>query len=382
MTAKDVIGELFSRVDITCNGKAPWDIQVHDERFYERVVKDTVLGFGESYMDGWWDCAALDECFARLSGVQLEQALKRNKKMLCFVIRRCMFRLLYYAALNGLLNRQKRTRATQVAEQHYDLGNDFYRAMLDARLCYTCGYWPQADTLDQAQEAKLNLICRKISLTEGMTVLDLGCGWGSFAKYAAERYGAKVVGVNISTEQVRFAREACAGLPVEIRQQDYREVKGRYDAVISIGIFEHIGYRNYRTYMEVVHRCLKDDGVALIHTIGGNRSSVLINRWTDKYIFPNGIVPSIAQIGKAMEGLFVMEDWHNFGPDYDRTVSAWHRNFEQAWPRFRELYGDRFYRMWRFYLLMSAGAFRSRHLQLWQLVMTKPGRRQPECRII
>ncbi len=381
MNAKDVVFELASEAGITINGKAPWDIQVHDERFYKRVVKDTVLGFGESYMDGWWDCAALDECFARLSGVDLEHTLKRNRKMFWYVARHCMLTLCWYVVRNRLFNQQRRARATQVAEQHYDLGNDFYRAMLDARLCYTCGYWNQADTLDQAQEAKLDLVCRKINLSAGMNILDLGCGWGSFARYAAERYGAQVVGVNISSEQVQLARDMCAGLPVDIRQQDYREVEGRYDAVISIGIFEHIGYKNYRAYMEVVHRCLKDDGIALIHTIGGNRSSVLINRWTDKYIFPNGIVPSIAQIGTAMEGLFVMEDWHNFGPEYDTTVMAWYRNFEQAWPQFKEHYGDRFYRMWRFYLLMSAGAFRSRHLQLWQLVMTKPGRRQPHCRI-
>jgi cyclopropane-fatty-acyl-phospholipid synthase len=133
--------------------------------------------------------------------------------------------------------------------------------------------------------------------------------------------------------------------------------------------------------MEVVDRCLKDGGIAFFHTIGSNISTTTNDPWTDKYIFPNGILPSIAQLASAMEGLFVMEDWHNFGPDYDRTLLAWHRNFEKAWPSLREKYGDRFYRMWRYYLLSSAGGFRSRNQQLWQVVMTRPGTPQPDCRI-
>ncbi len=369
MDAKEIISELVAEADIRLNGNKPWDIQVHDDRFYQRVMEEVELGFGESYMDGWWDCEALDECISRIVRAQLEQKLKKDWKMF------------WYVARARVLNRQKQSRALQVAEQHYDLGNDLYRAMLDARLNYTCGYWKHAAALDQAQEAKLELVCQKINLRSGMTVLELGCGWGSFAKYAAEKYGARVTALNISTEQVRLAREFCAGLPVEIRQQDYREAEGSYDAVVSIGILEHVGYKNYRTYMEIVNRCLKDDGIAFIHTIGRNTSSIVVNRWIDKYIFPNGMLPSIAQIGAAMEDLFVMEDWHNFGPDYDTTLMAWYRNFEQAWPQLQAKYDERFYRMWRFYLLSCAGAFRSRSQQLWQIVMTKPGRQQPDCRI-
>ena len=227
----------------------------------------------------------------------------------------------------------------------------------------------------------MDLVCRKLGLRKGMTVLELGCGWGSFAKYAAEKYGAHVVGLNISKEQIELGKELCKGLPVELRLQDYREAEGKYDRVVSIGILEHVGYKNYRTYMEVVNRCLKDDGIAFIHTIGGNISTTYVNAWTDKYIFPNGMLPSIAQIAKAMEGLFVMEDWHNFGPDYDKTLMAWYENFENAWHELKDKYNERFYRMWRFYLLSSAGGFRSRAQQLWQIVMTKPGREQPDCRI-
>jgi cyclopropane-fatty-acyl-phospholipid synthase len=253
--------------------------------------------------------------------------------------------------------------------------------MLDKRMLYTCGYWAAVDNLDAAQEAKLDLVCRKINLEPGMTVLDLGCGFGSFAKYAAEKFGVQVKGVTVSKEQVQLGAELCQGLPVEIRLEDYREVTGKYDRVISIGIMEHVGYKNYRTYMEKANQCLKDDGIAFIHTIGNNISSTTSNAWITKYIFPNSMLPSIAQIARAMEGLFVMEDWHNFGQHYDKTVMAWHANFEAAWPELKDKYGERFYRMFRYYLLSCAGAFRARNIQLWQIVMTKPGRDCPDCRI-
>jgi len=369
MEAKKIAKDLLSEAGISINGKMSWDIQVHDNRLYRRVLSEAGLGLGESYMDGWWDCEALDEFINRILKAKLDKKVTRNWKTSLYILNTKLF------------NRQKKSRATQVGEQHYDLGNDLYRAMLDTRLNYTCAYWKNARNLDEAQEAKLDLVCKKINLKPEMTVLELGCGWGSFAKYAAEKYGAKIVAVNISKEQVQLGRELCRGLPVEIRLQDYREVDGKYDAVISIGILEHVGYKNYRTYMEVVNRCLKDDGIAFIHTIGSNVSTTYTNRWTNKYIFPNSMLPSISQIAKSMEGLFVVEDWHNFGPDYDKTLLAWYQNFNGAWPELRDKYGDRFYRMWRFYLLSSAGGFRSRIHQLWQIVMTKTGRDQPDCRI-
>ncbi len=273
------------------------------------------------------------------------------------------------------------TWAKEVAEQHYDLGNDLYRAMLDKRMNYTCAYWKDADNLDDAQEAKLDLVCQKIGAHEKMKILELGCGWGSFAKYAAETYGTNVVGYNISKQQVALGRERCRGLPVELRWQDYREADGQYDAVVSIGVMEHVGYKNYPTYMDVVDRCLKPDGIAFVHTIGSNKSITTGEPWTDKYIFPNGQLPSIAQLAKAMEGRFVMEDWHNFGPYYDPTLIAWHANFNRAWPDLKSKYGKRFKRMWDYYLLSSAGGFRSRSQQLWQIVFTRPGTSQPDCRV-
>jgi cyclopropane-fatty-acyl-phospholipid synthase len=253
--------------------------------------------------------------------------------------------------------------------------------MLDKRLNYTCAYWKDAHNLDEAQEAKLELVCKKICIQPGMRILELGCGWGSFAKYAAEKYNASILGVTVSREQVALGMQLCKDLPVELRLQDYREVSGTYDVVISIGVMEHVGYKNYTDYMNVVDRCLKPDGIAFVHTIGSNISLTTGEPWSDKYIFPNGMLPSIAQLSKVMEGRFVMEDWHNFGPHYDRTLMAWHANFENAWPELKKNYDDRFYRMWRFYLLSSAGAFRSRNNQLWQIVFTRQGTPQPDCRM-
>ena len=363
-----VIQDLLQSADITINGQNPWDIQVHDERFYERVIRDASLGLGEAYMDGWWDCEAIDAFIDRVLRANLREKVEKNLRMAWYLLKAKLF------------NRQSREKAHEVAKRHYDLGNDLYRAMLDKRLNYTCAYWKDAQNLDEAQEAKLELVCQKIGVKHGMKILELGCGWGSFAKYAAEKHGASVVGINISKEQVTLGRELCEGLPVELRLQDYREVEGQFDAVISIGVMEHVGYKNYHTYMNVVDRCLKADGVAFVHTIGGNKSITSGEPWTDKYIFPNGMLPSITQLGKAIEGLFVMEDWHNFGPHYDRTLMAWHANFNNAWPKLKDKYSERFRRMWNYYLLSSAGGFRSRSTQLWQIVLTRVGTPQPLCR--
>ncbi|HEX2209798.1 MAG TPA: cyclopropane fatty acyl phospholipid synthase [Longimicrobium sp.] len=362
------VRELLGQAGITIDGSAPHDITVHDRRFYRRVARDGSLGLGESYMDGWWDCPAIDQMIARIHRANLPASIRRN------------WRLLLTALQARLLNLQSVRRAFEVGRRHYDIGNDLYRAMLDRRMVYTCAYWNGAKTLEQAQEAKLELICRKLGLRPGMRVLELGCGWGSFARYAAENYGVEVTGYTVSEEQVAMGREVCAGLPVELRLDDYRNARGTYDRVLSIGIMEHVGPRNYRTYMEVVDRCLAPGGCSLIHTIGGNLSEAASDPWTHRYIFPNGRVPSVAQLSRAMEGLFTFQDLHAFGPHYDPTLMAWYRNFVEAWPALRDKYGDRFYRLWSYYLLMSAAAFRTGYLTLFQIVMSRPHEPALECR--
>ncbi|MBP6942803.1 MAG: cyclopropane fatty acyl phospholipid synthase [Candidatus Buchananbacteria bacterium] len=352
--------ELLRHADLEVNGSDPWDPQVHDNRMFSRVFRQGSLGLGESYMDGWWDAAQLDEFFHRLLKADLASAIKP-------------IALLPLVARDVVLNPQAGRRSFKVGEQHYDTGNDLYRAMLDKRLTYTCGYWKDATTLDEAQEAKLDLICRKLGLKAGDRVLDIGCGWGSFMKFAAEKYGVSCVGVTVSKEQVALGQELCQGLPVEFRLTDYRAVNEKFDHIVSVGMFEHVGTKNYKTYFEVARRCLKPEGLFLLHTIGSNRSRRTSDRWLDKYIFPNSILPSIAQIGKASEKHFIIEDLHNFSAYYDKTLMAWHANFEAAWPDLKSQYDERFYRMWRYYLLSCAGLFRARQAQLWQIVLSPHG---------
>jgi cyclopropane-fatty-acyl-phospholipid synthase len=353
--------QLLDLAGVKINGSNPWDIQVKNDDFYARVLNQGSLGLGESYMDGWWECAQLDEFFNRVLGARLDRQIKKDWKLI--------FSIIFWR----IFNQQSPKRAFDIGEKHYDVGNDLYRIMLDKRLTYTCGYWKNADNLDQAQENKLDLVCKKLGLKPGQTVLDIGCGWGSFAKFAAEKYGAKVTGITVSKEQVALAQELCQGLPVEIRLQDYRDVNEKFDHIVSLGMIEHVGYKNYRHYMEIVHKCLKDDGLFLLHTIGGNRSVKSFEPWIDKYIFPNSILPSVAQLGSAINDLFVLEDWHSLGANYDKTLMAWYQNFINGWDSIKANYNDRFFRMWQYYLLCCAGSFRCRKNQLWQIVLSKDG---------
>lgn len=361
MTSKEKIAELLSRAGLTINGPNPYDPQVHDERLYGRVLSGGTLALGESYMDGWWDADDIPELFYRALRTDIKTTFTEIGTLFAIV-------------REWLFNRQNRARAFQIGEKHYDIGNDLYQKMLDRRMTYTCGYWKDAKTLDEAQEAKLDLVCKKIGLKKGDRVLDIGGGWGSFAGFAAEKYGASVVAITVSKEQVALGNERVKGLPVEIRLQDYRDVSdGPYDHIVSLGMFEHVGHKNYRTYMKKVCELLKDDGLFLLQTIGSDKSYCVSDPWVDKYIFRNGMLPSVAHIARAMNGLFQLEDWHNFGPDYEKTLRAWFENFDSVWPSLKEKYGERFYRMWRYYLLFFAGAFRARNFHLWQIVLSKKG---------
>lgn len=351
---------LLAQAGIQINGERPCDLRVHDERLYARVFSRGSLGLGEAYMDGWWDAEDLSGMFTRILSSHLDQDLRTLDTLLAHLKAR-------------FLNLQRGEHAFEVATTHYNLGNDLFRAMLGKRLVYSCGYWRQADHLDDAQAAKLDLICRKLRLQPGQRVLDIGCGWGEALKYAAEHYGVQGVGITVSTEQAAFARELCKGLPIEIRLQDYREIDDRFDAIYSIGMFEHVGGKNYRTYFETVKRCLEREGLSLLHTIGSNGAPAQTDPWIEKYIFPNSMIPAASQVTAALEGLFVVEDWHNFGPDYDRTLMAWKHNFDNAWPQLASNYDERFRRMWHFYLSVSAAVFRSRRDQLWQLVLSPDG---------
>jgi cyclopropane-fatty-acyl-phospholipid synthase len=358
---------LLAKAGIEVNGDKPWDMQIHDARAFKRILAEPSLGAGESYMDGWWDCPRLDQFFFN---VLRRLDLKEMYSLSAF---------LNFGFKHFFTNLQSPRRSKQVAEQHYNLDNELYSAMLGESMAYTCAYWRNAQSLTEAQLAKYDLICRKLNLRRGEKVLELGCGFGGFARYAAEKYGVEMVSINISTEQMRYAKHICKNLPVKLVVCDYRDVQQynpqqiKFDKVVSIGLCEHIGYKNYQTFLKIAKENLKEDGLFLLHTIAKNISVPFTDPWVQKYIFPQGMLPTLQVLGNASESYFVPEDVHNIGADYDRTLMAWHDNFEQSWPVLSARFDERFRRMWRYYLLSCAGGFRARSMQLYQFVFSPRG---------
>ena len=354
-----IVNDLLSKAGVAINGPSPADLQVKNPDFYKRVLQQGSLGLGESYMDGWWECERLDQFFTNVIKAGLENQLPTHFKDTLRVLGARLFNL------------QTPKRAWMVGKEHYDLGNDLFSRMLDGQMQYSCGYWKTADNLADAQRDKLRLICEKLQLAPGMRILDIGCGWGGLAEFAAREYGVSVTGVTISAEQQKMAQARCQGLDVTILLQDYRDLNDRFDRIVSVGMFEHVGPKNYATYFDVVNRNLAADGIFLLHTIGSRKTDNNVDPWINKYIFPNGCLPSMRHIVDASANYFVMEDWHNFGADYDKTLMAWHARFMEAWPTLAGQYSERFKRMFSYYLNACAGAFRARDLQLWQVVFSR-----------
>lgn len=367
MISKSLITKHLKNAGISINGNHPYDVQIFNDQIYSRLKFQPSLEAGESYMEGWWDCEQLDEFFYRICKHTVDAKFQGS------------FANAAQTVLNTLFNLQSKVLSLQVAKEHYNLGNDFYAHMLGSSMAYTCGYWREAKTLDEAQYHKFDLICRKIGLQPGERVLELGCGWGTFAKYVAENYGCEVVAVNIAEEQVAFAREIGKDLPIVFHQCDYRDSHlynsdGKpFDKVISIGLCEHVGYKNYQTFAETIRNNLREDGLALVHTIGKDFTDTFTDPWIKKYIFPNSILPTIKLLSSTFEKRFVIEDLHNFGADYDLTLMEWYKNFVENWDKFKDSYGEKFFRKWKYYLLSCAGAFRARSMQLWQIVLSPHG---------
>jgi len=358
---ENLIESLFQRSGVQINGARPFDIQIHNSIFYRKILSKWSLGLGESYMDGDWDCNQLDELTSLLMQKDLNESVKGFARL----------RMVGEVLRAKLFNLQSQTRAFQVGEVHYDAGNDLFERMLDPHMIYSCAYWEKASDLNAAQEQKLRMICEKLELKPGEKLLEIGCGWGGLAAYAAKNYDVEVLGITISKEQQKLAQIRCKGLPVEIQLIDYRELQGSFDKIVSVGMFEHVGKKNYRTYFNNSYRLLKDDGLFLLHTIGSDVTISRTDPWIDKYIFPNGKIPSPIEVSQSIDRLFLIEDWHNFGPDYDRTLMAWFANFDAHWLEISKNYNQRFYRMWKYYLLSCAGYFRSKQGQLWQMVLSK-----------
>lgn len=358
---QNILEDLLSHTPIQINGSSRHDIQVLNPNFYKRVIQDGSIGLGESYMDGWWQCADLDQMFHHLLRNEIDEKRPETFGDALFVLK------------SRLFNLQSKKRAWIVGEEHYDLGNDLFTRMLDPYMQYSCGYWKEAGHLDEAQQNKLKLICEKLQLKPGESLLDIGCGWGGLSEYAAKNCGVKVTGVTISKEQQQYAMQRCKDLPVDIRLCDYRDLNETFDKIVSVGMFEHVGPKNYKTYFNVASRCLKHEGLFLLHTIGSNKTRINVDPWLNKYIFPNGFLPSAEQIIQMSQDTLLMEDWHNFGSDYDKTLMAWKERFEGSWTEIEGNYSPRFYRMFNYYLSCCAGAFRSRNIQLWQVLFSKNG---------
>lgn len=367
MPANSLITNFLESAGVTVDGKQPHDIRVHDPRLYKRLQTQGSLGAGEGYMEGWWDCDQLDELFYRICRNKIDGSF--NKKWI----------VLGKTIMNTMVNLQTRFRSLRVAEEHYNLGNDLYERMLGPTMAYTCAYWKNAKNLDEAQNNKFDLICRKVGMKPGDRVLELGCGWGTLAKYAAENYGVQVVAANISVEQVNYAKKNCQGLPIEFFLCDYRDDHvynpsgKKFDHVMSVGLCEHVGIKNYRTFIETARRNIKEDGLFLLHTIGRNDTSHFVDPWISKYIFPNSILPSVKLLSAAIENQFIIEDLHNIGADYDKTLMEWWKNFNSNWESLKDQYDEKFFRLWNYYLLSCAGGFRARSMQLWQIVLSPNG---------
>jgi len=399
------IKRIFSSFGVDINGDKPSDMKFNTNKMWYRMVKYHIgidrLAVGEGYMDGLWDCDDLQTFFEK---VFLESHYAFNKHSMR------VSKLVHSLPLLAF-NLQSKSRCKKDISSHYDIGNDLFKLMLDRSMNYSCGYWTKnaflnptigenelqvktntlCETLDEAQLNKMLLIARKLNLSPGMTILDIGCGWGYLAKFLAINFDVHVLGITISKEQIKYATttdleqheldflripglksEGTGTFKFELR--DYRDTKETFDRIVSVGMLEHVGKKNYDEYFKICHRNLKDDGLALIHTIGVCHDFVpQVEPWCNKYIFPGGMTPYQHQIVKATFGRFVIEDWHNMGYNYYRTLNVWHKNFLKSWPQLEGKYDQRFKRMWEFFLCSSAALFKTRRLNLWQIVLSKDG---------
>jgi cyclopropane-fatty-acyl-phospholipid synthase len=362
-----MVVELLGRAEIGTDGAEPWDLDVRDDRFYGRLIAQGSLGFGDSYVDGWWECPRIDELIHRLLSHDLEAEVGTG------------WGVRWQLLKAKLLNLQAPSRSPEVAA-HYDLGNQFFERVLGKTVMYSCAYWRRAGDLDAAQLDKIDLVARKLEVVPGDHVLDLGCGWGAIAEHLARVRGCRVTAVTISPAQAAYVRRRCADLPVEVIEADYRDPRveraGPYDKVACVGMMEHVGRKNYRSFLARCARLVKPDGLCLVHTIGTSVTTDVTDPWIERRIFPGSVLPSVVDVARAAEGELTLEDWHSLGADYDRTLIAWHDNFAGYVASGEFERGERFNRTWRYYLLSFAGCFRTRRtIQLWQMVFSPGGRK-------
>lgn len=344
-----------------------------------KILLNPDLRFGEAYMDGSWEPADGDLLRVLEVGVSMIHSTKDS---------RLEALLRYAAAWLGELNNPLRSRGN--VHHHYDLDYDLYSSFLDRELYYSCAYFndqghEEEMSLEAAQQAKCAHIAAKLDLKPGSRVLDIGCGWGSLALDLARRFDAKVTGITLSQEQLKVAQQRAQerGLDkqVEFRLEDYRDTRGEFDAIVSVGMFEHVGRPQYRNFFEQVHALLAPEGTALLHTIGRTTGPGGSNGWIRKYIFPGGYIPAASEVMAALEsnGL-ILTDFEVWRMHYARTLAEWNKRFQANRQRFAEKLGERFCRMWEFYLLASEASFRWGDLVVFHAQMTRSLGRLPLTR--
>jgi len=365
------VREFLGRV-ATVDGLNQWDPQVRDDDFFGMVAGDGMLGLGNAYVKGYWECEDLFEFFCRAIRGGLLEFMADSPVMKALM------------TAYRTTNRQSQTQAKKNVVAHYDRGNDLFEAFLGKTMAYTCAVWDnpldleEGETLDEAQERKLDRICQKLHLESGMRVLDIGCGWGPFMRYVAGHFEVEVVGITLSAEQIAYIEKRNGGfkhsgsLPIKAVLADFRTFDaGKFDRVLSIGMFEHVGRKNHEEYFKAVDRCLESDGLSLIHCFGKSDPRVpLIDPWTEKHIFPGMELPTVVDITTAMEGAFNLLDLEEMGQHYPKTLLAWSANFDCNWEQISH-YGEEFRRMWRYYLLSCAAVFHVRKVLLWQVVFAR-----------
>lgn len=358
MKAEQFTKKVMSRAGISLNGNLPWDIQVHDDRFFDCVYQSASEGLGNSYVQGYWDSDDPSETLGRFIAVGARRSVKGA------------------VAHNMLITREEQIRSLEVVDSHYEAKNGLYTNMLDPYMQYSCALWhDETQSLAEAQINKMLLIGQKLDLQPGDHVLDIGCGWGGLPKFLAENFGCRVTGINLAQHHIDFAQQNMSHKNVKVIKLDYRDIQDKYDKIYCIGVSEHFGLHNYKQFMHIVHNHMKPNGIFLLHTIGENVTRPQADPWITKNIFPNGYIPSLSLVSQCAEGIFVTEDVHNFNTSYDKTLLAWDKNFQEQWNSIRSLHPEldsrEFYRMWRYYLNFCAGGFRKRCTQLYQFVFTR-----------
>lgn len=355
-------------------------IEILDKSAWTDIITKGNLGIAEAYMHNKLKVDPLPFFISVLNDTSIGTRRKEGTDYLGMV----MQAVALPTDLMGLLtNQQTRELSSRVTKQHYDAGNDLYEKMLGPSMSYTCAYWKDAKNLDEAQFNKMDLIRRKLELQPGMKVAELGMGWGTAANHMHKYGNVDVTGVSLSEQQVKWAQENLAKEGLRFIWSDYRDHcedpkhMHTYDRVYSIGMLEHVGYKNYAPFFKCIKALLKPDGLAVVHSIGEPDFVSASDPFLDKYIFPGAVIPAMSTITAGFENDFILEDWQNFGFDYSLTLAAWNENANVFFKENPDKYTPEFQRMWEYYLKMCEALFVTRINQLWHFVLSpRPATRQ------